>query len=69
MILSGMEICQVKNSSVNYFYFHFVEMRVKVPVKDLIEVIVKTYILRITFLLQRSIPESCDVALWCLLHD
>ena len=69
MIVSGIEICQMKNSSVNYFYCHFVEMKVKALVKDLREVIMKTYVLTITFLLQYSVPESCDVALCCLLHD
>lgn len=42
MIVSRMEICQMKNSSVNYF--HFVEMRVKVLVKDLREVIAKKFL-------------------------
>lgn len=65
MIVSWMEICQMKNSSVNYF--HFVEMRVKVLVKDLRGDCKE--ILTISFLLRRPIPESCDVALWCLLHD
>lgn len=42
MTVSRMEICQMKNSSVNYF--HFVEMRVKVLVKDLREVIAKKFL-------------------------
>lgn len=62
MIVSGMEICQMENKSVNYFYFYFLERRMKVLVKDLREVIAKRYVLTIVFLLPCSISGSRGVA-------
>lgn len=61
MMLLEMEICQMENKSVNYFYFYFTEGRMTARIKYSRKVIAKRYVLTI-ILLPWSIPGRCGVA-------
>ena len=51
MIVSGMEIWQMENRSVNYYYFYFIKRKMKVLVQNLRGVIAKRYVLIIIIII------------------